>query len=265
MVKLHYSVPNGISPWSTDKIHYCGGQPSGGLAPRNFQAYQYWAGQLVGYYYFSWYLKRDGQDVAKFIDDPYDLRGTNMAQNATFQRTFFSVVPEIGQYTVRLLVQRRTWSFNRVTELDITSDAIEVGLVPPVHSFNVLSASGTYVPPNSDGSPIKVSLSTGVMLDATMSTCLPGYMLMVQESNASWNRTMLHEWGKWFEGAPGGPLNLQQLTSQYSTSDGNGYFSLLGGTFAAGPFPGQKRYYRIGLQAKAAAWNPLFALIEVDW
>jgi hypothetical protein len=102
-------------------------------------------------------------------------------------------------------------------------------------------------------------------MDASDSQCETGYLIIVEESNISWDRPLQNEWNKWFSGQAPANLNLQQLTTTYRQSDGTGYFSLIGGSFTSGTFAGQERFYRIGLQTAGSPWNPQFALIQVNW
>ena len=263
-LKLRHKEPGPVglfNPWSDKSIALCPPIPA-----REFQAYRYVPGIFQGYFRFSWTLYRNGQNAGSF-SSIWDLRGNSFLQNYTFQNTFFNVIPQSGTYDVRLLVERRSGFiiYNWNTVISETSNSITATTTMPTHSFIIKSASGAFVPPHPSGSPIKVSLGSGVIMDASASSCEPSYLIIVEESNIAWDRTLKNEWNRWFNGGAPNNLDLQNLTTTYSISDGTGYFSLLGGNFTSPPFQGQKRYYRIGLQAGGAPWNPMFALIEVDW
>ena len=134
------------------------------------------------------------------------------------------------------------------------------------HSFKIKNSQGVFVAPPSDGSPIEVSLSRGVIMDASGTKNERSYLIIVQESDDKGIRSGLHECsGTWIQGEATANIDIQRHVTSYSASDPTGYFSLLGGNMDSGPLAGKARFYRVGLQAGGAPWNPLFVLIRVVW
>lgn len=268
-VMLHHTDGSG---WSQSGIALC----SGTTAVRNFQAYRYVPGQFQGYFRFNWTLYRDQQEVG-FFSSIWDLRGNNFAQNYTFQNTFFNVNLQSGTYTVRLEIEQRTgFPFHHWDSVfDGTSNGITVTPFTSTYSFLIKDRNGNFVPPNTNKSPIEVSLSGGIIMDASATTCEASYLLVIEESDLSWGRPWIdqhygNEWGHWFSGsAPNNiDLNLLTMTASPSETTMGHYFPLTGGTFVGGSYGayvGKDRYYRVSLQASPAPWNPLYALIHVNW
>jgi len=264
-VALQHKSPGAVSltnPWSQNGIAICA--PA---SPLDFQALHYVPGVYQGNFRFSWDLDLNGQ-VVSHAEAPWDLT-SSFAQNYTFQYTFYGVTPQPGTYTIHLVIQefKGFWFFGSwQTVFDETSNAVVASDIVPTGSFKIRDVSGNFVPPSSSGSPIQVSLSGGIVIDASASSCDPAYLIIVEESDRWWNRTFANEWNRWFNGRAPSHLNLQQLTTTFSASNGTGYFSLLGGQFQSPPsFAGEDRFYRVGLQVGGAPWNPEFALIQVGW
>lgn len=150
-------------------------------------------------------------------------------------------------------------------------------LTVTVPSFQIKRGTdGAFVSPNPDGSAIPVSLDKGVLVKANLGSCGSDYLFIVEESNQWWDRTFANEWARWAQVSTFNPpnteytVNLQQLTALNSSSDGTGFFTLLGGQLSSVRSPGnpaligQERYYRVGLQL-GSGWSPTYALIKVDW
>lgn len=97
---VHHRPSGGIGPWDTGNFNAC--------APTtlDIQAWHYIPGQFQGYFRFDWSLYRNNQMIASF-NQPWDLRGNNMAQNYTFQNTFFGIPRAPGTYRVDLVIRRR--------------------------------------------------------------------------------------------------------------------------------------------------------------
>lgn len=237
----------------------------------DFQITRYVSGMLQGYFKFEWTLFKDGQPI-EFYAQYYDLRGNNatLFQNFTYQNTFFNRPTSPGTYAGKLEVKKRggtlgNYNYNQII-INEVSPSLTISGITPTHSFTIRNANGVFVSPPPNGAPIQVSLSGGIIMDASPSSCETGYLVIIQESNIWWTRSSQNELDKkWFSGQAPANLNLQQIVTSYSQSDGTGYFSLIGGNFASGPLNGQARYYRVGLQAAGAPWNPQMTLIQVNW
>jgi hypothetical protein len=140
-------------------------------------------------------------------------------------------------------------------------------------SFMIRRSDGVWVAPPADGEPTSVSLDGGARINiSSMAGCGGAVFLTVQESNQWWDRTYAHEWGQWFQQASLNlsDIDLQFMTSMYSSQQGTGFFTLLGSNISStrppGPesLVGQKRYYRVGVQV-GSVWAPQYGLIEVQW
>jgi hypothetical protein len=237
----------------------------------DFQITRYVSGMLQGYFKFEWTLFKDGQPIDSYAQY-YDLRGNNalLYQNFTYQNTFFNRPTSPGTYEGKLEVKKHggtPWNYNyNQIIINEVSPSLTVSNVTPTHSFTIRNANGVFVSPPPNGAPIQVSLSGGIIMDASSTSCETGYLVIIQESNIWWTRSNQNELDKkWFSGQAPANLNLQQIVTSYSQSDGTGYFSLIGGNFTSGPLDGQARYYRVGLQAAGAPWNPQMTLIQVNW
>ncbi|MFP5262660.1 MAG: hypothetical protein ACLGJB_12220 [Blastocatellia bacterium] len=263
-VNLHMKPAGSSGPWHASGFWGCSSSGT------DFQAARHVPGYLSGYCRFDWTLYKDGQQVS-FDRQIYDFRNNGWLpfQNYTFQNTFFNITTGPGKYSATLEVRQRNgpfWNYNFNTQL-IYDGSIEVILYSAIATqpIKIKDINGAFVSPPSDGSPIQVSLSGGIIMDASAGTCEPGYAVIVQESNLWWDRTFLHEWFRWFSGQAPANIDLQQLTTSHSQSDGTGYFSLNGGPFTSGIFAAQQRFYRVGLQSAGAPWAPKMALIQVNW
>jgi hypothetical protein len=241
-------------------------------APQSdFQVRRFVPGMMQGYFRFDWTLYKDGQPYQSDTQW-YDLRGGTAwsYQNHTYVKVFFALPSDPGTYTGRLEVRRRNgyWTHYDWNELviDEFSPAVHINNVIPTNSFKLRNSQGVFVSPPANGAPIVVSLNGGVTMDASATQCATGYLIIVHEANMSGVRSNQNELDtKWLTGHPGASMNLQQFVTTYSQSDGTGYFSLLGANISSGPLAGQPRFYRIGLQAAGAPWNPQVAMIRVAW
>jgi hypothetical protein len=249
--------------YNTANIAVC--QPA---SPSDFRIDGVVPGGWSGTFHFDWTLYRNGQQVGFYEQTVSAPLGLNYV---SFQHVF-SVTTEVGSYSASFVVRKRKLTFSGFNYdtivLDDNATPIVVSAVEPTPSFKILNSSNVFVDPPPDGSPIPVSLSTGIVMNAAATTCETAYAVIVQESNQWWSRTMQHEWWKWFSGQAPANLDLQQLTTSYSASDGTGYFSLLGGNFTSSSpiaFNGQPRFYRVGLAPGGGGWNPKMALIQVNW
>jgi len=257
----------GTSSWSnTASFSACQPSPNTDL-----QAQRFVAGMLQGMIRFKWTFYKDGQPI-KTDEQFYDLRGAGALnfQNFTYQSTFYNMSSAAGTYYVNLEIKRGKWKpfFWEYSDTiaNENSSLFTITNIVPTNSFKIRNSAGVFVSPPTGGLPIQVSLSGGIIMDASATQCATGYLIIVQESDAWWNRTNLNELDKkWISGQPPANLNLQQFVTTYSQSDGTGYFSLIGGNYTSGPFNGQPRFYRIGLQAAGAPWNPRMTLIRVNW
>jgi hypothetical protein len=260
--KLAGSVPGN---YSSANLSSC--QPA---AASDIRIKRFVPGMMQGYFRFDWTLFKNGQPY-RSETQIYDLRGATALdyQNYTYVKDFFNLPTDAGVYEGKLEVRERggpPWNhnYNHVVFSNV-SPSLTLSDTTPTHLFTVRDTSGAFVVPPVDGSPIQVSLGGGITLDASGSSCETGYLVIVEEGNASWDRSGLHEMNKWFSGQAPANLNLQQTVTTYGQSDGTGYFSLIGGNIASGVLAGQTRYYRVGLQAAGAPWNPKMTLIQVNW
>jgi hypothetical protein len=254
------------SSYSSANVSVC--QPA--AAASDFQIRHYVPGMIQGYFRFEWTLYKDGNPYQSF-NTTYDLRGGNALgyQNHTYQNAFFNLPTDAGTYSGGLVVRKRKgvpgfWNYNEIT-INASTPALTIANSTPTHDLKIRNSNGVFVGPAPNGAPIKVSLSGGIIIDASAGNCETGYLIIVQESNLYWTRSMNNEMDKWLTGQAPAALNLQQTVTTYSASDGTGYFSLLGGNFTTGPLSGQQRYYRVGIQAAGAPWAPKMALIQVEW
>lgn len=275
----------GVSETGTAQVNLrrkAAGAPQGQYTNANFSACQpapnsdfqitrYVSGMLQGYFKFEWTLFKDGQAIDSYVQY-YDLRGNNalLYQNFTYQNAFFNRPTSPGTYEGKLEVKKRggpAWNYNyNQIVINEVSPSLTLSNKTPTHSFTIRNANGVFVPPAPNGTPIQVSLSGGIIMDASPTSCATGYLVIIQESNIWWTRSNQNELDKkWFSGQAPSNLNLQQVVTSYSQSDGTGFFSLMGGIFTSGPLDGQARYYRVGIQAAGGPWNPQMALIQVNW
>lgn len=267
MHNLHMRPAGSSGFWATSGFSGCSSAPS-----YDFQAYRYIPGILSGgYCRLDWTLYRDGQQVG-FTRQIWDFRngGWFPYQHYTFQNTFFGIPLSPGRYSSTFQVRERggpPWNYNwNNTLLYEGSNVITVYSASATQPFKIKDINGAFVSPPASGAPIQVSLSGGIIMDGFVAGgCEPSYSIMVQESNLFWNRTLQNEWFRWFPGPAPAHIDIQQLTTTYSQSDGTGYFSLNGGPFTSGVFAGQQRYYRVGLQSGGAPWTPKMCLIQVNW
>lgn len=239
-------------------------------AASDWVSQRYMPGIMQGYFRLDYTLYRDGQQIATDRQD-WDETGSTWLQNYTFTHMFFGIATTPGTYTTELTIRKRNgppWNrdFNQHVLVE-SSPPLVVSNVQPVPKIKIRNASGVFVDPPTDGSAIPVSLTSGIVMDASATTCSTGYQVIVQESDAWWNRPLQHEWQRWFLQAPAPAIDLQQLTTTYSASDGTGYFSLLGGNFTASTpgYAGKSRYYRVGIAAAGGQWVAKQALIQVAW
>jgi hypothetical protein len=239
------------------------------VAASDFRVKHYVPGMISGYFHFVWTLFKNGQSY-QTDTQTYDLRGNSALgyQNYTYVKNFLNIPSDNGVYMGRLEIQERAgpfWNYHYNGIYSGDSPTLTISDVTPTHAIKIRDTNGVFVSPPTDGSAIQVSLGGGIIVDASGSTCETGYLISVQESNVSWIRSNLNEMDKWFTGQAPANINLQQTVTTYSPSDGTGYFSLLGGFFSSGPLAGQARYYRVGIQAAGAPWNPKYGLIQVNW
>jgi hypothetical protein len=258
-------VGNPNSAYNFQNLAVCAPAPASDWVSQRFMP-----GIMQGYFRLDYTLYKDGQKIVGDRQD-WDETGSPWLQNYTFTHVFPGIATTPGKYTTELTIRKRNgppWNrdFNEHVLVE-TSPPLVISNVQPVPKIKIRNAGGIFVDPPADGSAIPVSLSAGIVMDASATTCSTGYEVIVQESNAQWDRPVQHEWQKWFTGPAPAALNLQQLTTTYSASDGTGYFSLLGGNFTAATpgYAGQARYYRVGIAPAGGQWVAKQALIQVAW
>ncbi|HEX8245988.1 MAG TPA: hypothetical protein VF541_20910 [Longimicrobium sp.] len=215
-----------------------GGTCSGGVGPNPYR--------------FTVELYRDGSLIAT---------RSFQAADCWFREWFPGVQATPGTYYAKIKAEKRTLTGWHTLDTGQTGPVTAVS-APAVPDFRV---NGTAIPAN--GTPIVVSGSAPITLDASITTCATKYTVGAEESDAYWNRTHLYEWFRWFDGAPPNDLNLQALSATYSKPpDWHGTDASRQGTpLIGGTLPnGQPRYYRVGVCTGEPTWTCKHALIRLQ-
>jgi hypothetical protein len=116
--------------------------------------------------------------------------------------------------------------------------------------------------PHADGSPIQVPSCTNIICDGSATSCETKFYVGVQESDPWWNRTLLHEWGMWFQGEVPNNLDIAALTAVYSGTQygGTGLFNLHGGLLSNGA----PRCYRFVISTNEPTLNQLYTVFQIN-
>lgn len=204
-------------------------------------------------YRYTVTLLRDGQPVSA----PRQFK-----TSSCYFRTRFSGIDAVpGDYTARVAFEKRVFISTWRTVETVTSSRLVAELSQGEPDFTV---NGQAVP--SDGSPIVVPSTHPVLVDGSLSRCMPNYFAGVHESERWWHRTGDYEWGRWFDGSPPSDLNYQELTTRYSPGpDFVGDPARQGAAMTGGTLgSGKDRYYRIELCTSQRKWKCKIALIKVE-